>query len=531
MRLAEPHALREKLSTLRVPRPPRFLTVLVLVQWILLLLLVRHRTHNGWFFYQSGDETLSYSTAWSLAHGHIPQIFVGYGWPFLVAPIAGICGLNFLDGVPALVLVQTVVLLPLALFAVYGLASRIGGRLLGSFTAICWVVVPYAAIPLFSATYRHTYEDQILPQALGLSGLSLLPSVVCVLLAGYFAVTSLDTGDPVRAVLSGVLAGFAIGIDPANALFVAAPLVAFALARRWRTAIVFSLAVLPAVATAALWNYRGLGHIPLHVRIDPHHLHSVKLAFRSLCFSDRLIEVPFVAGVLAIGRRSWTKSAFVAVWFVTFLIVAASAPQAHVEDGSLFRLLMPAFPAFLIACCSIPLLVPRIGPRLGEWLVLKRSSRLDRRDRRIIALAVVLVALPLLVAAVLPVRRGPSVAAYHTDGVVVPVDQSFQPEGRTSAGALALSWLARPSDGGAVSYDVFISPADAAGITCERGRRPAACELTMQLVGATDGTAYTDKLRPGRWTYRVAAAVRWPGGENAADVMLLSRPFYVSHPG
>ena len=513
-------------------RPPPFLTALVLVQWILLLRLVRRTTHNGWFFYQSGNETLSYSTAWSLAHGHIPQISIGYGWPFLTTPIAGISGINFLDGVPALVLVQTVVLLPLALLAVYGIASRIGGRVLGYFTAICWVVVPYAAVHLFSATYRHTYEEQILPQALGLSGLSLLPSVVCVLLAGYFAITSLDTADPVRAVLSGVLAGFAIGIDPANALFVAAPLVAFALARSWRSAVVFTLAVLPAVVTAVLWNYRGLGHIPFHARIDPHHLQLIKTEFRSLCFSDRLIEVPFIAGVIAIGRRSWTRSAFVAVWFVAFLTVAASAPQASVEDGSLFRLLMPAFPAFLIACCSIPLLVPRVGPRLGEWLAPVRSSRLDRRDRRLVAVAVALAALPLLVAAVLPVRKGPSVVAYQTNGVVVPVDPSFRAGARPSAGALAMSWPERTSDGGAaLYYEVFISPADAADVTCGPRRRPAACALTMQLVGASDVPAYADKLRPGRWTYRIAVAVRWPGDENAADVMLLSPPLDVSLPG
>jgi hypothetical protein len=530
MRLAEPQALQEQLSMLRARRPPRFLTALVLVQWILLLLLVRRTTHNGWFFYQSGDETLSYSTAWSLAHGHIPQISIGYGWPFLTAPIAGISGISFLAGVPALVLVQTVVLLPIALLAVFGIASRIGGRVLGYFTAICWVVVPYAAIPLFSATYRHTYVEQILPQALGLSGLSLLPSVVCVLLAGYFAITSLDTADPVRAVLSGILAGFAIGIDPANALFVAAPLVAFALARRWRSAVGFTLAVLPAVATAALWNYRGLGHIPLHVRIDPHHLYLIKLDFRSLCFSDRLIEVPFVAGVIAIGRRSWTRSAFVAAWFVAFLLVAASAPQARVEDGSLFRLLMPAFPAFLLACCSIPLLVPRVGPRLGEWLTLERSSRLDRRDRRIVAVPVALAALPLLVAAIIPVQKGPGIVAYQANGVVVPVDSSFRPGARTSVGALVLAWPQRGPDGGDVFYEVFISPAAAADVTCEPGRRPAACALTMQLVGVSDVPVYNDKIRPGRWTYRIAIAVRWPGDENAADVMLLSPPIGVSLP-
>ena len=67
MRLAEPQALHEQLSMLWARRPPRFLAALVVGQWILLLLLVRRTTHNGWFFYQGGAETLSYSTAWSLA--------------------------------------------------------------------------------------------------------------------------------------------------------------------------------------------------------------------------------------------------------------------------------------------------------------------------------------------------------------------------------------------------------------------------------------------------------------------------------
>jgi hypothetical protein len=531
MRLAEPQALPERLLTLRVPRPSRFLAALAVVQWILLLLLIGRTTHNGWFFHQDGDETLSYSAAWSLAHLHVPQISVGYGWPFLIAPVAGISGLNFLDGASTLVVLQMLVLLPLALFAVYEIASRIGGKLLGRLTAIGWVVAPYAVVPLFSATYRHTYEDQILPQALGLTGLSLLPSVVCVLLAGYFAVTSIESDDPVRAALSAVFAGFAIGIDPMNALFVAAPLAAFALARRWRSAVVFGVALLPAVATVALWNFRSLGHIPLHVHVDPDHLHSIKVAFRSLCFSDRLIEVPFIAGVIAVGRRSWTWGAFVAVWFVAFLAVAGSAPQARVEDGSLFRLLMPAFPALLIALCSIPLLVPRLGARLAQWVGPERSSRLDRRDRRVITVAVALVALPLVAAAVFPVRKGPSLVTYQADGVVVPVDPAFRPEARPSAGALALAWPARTSEYGSVYYDVFASPPGTEDVTCDPGDRPAACRLTMQLVGTADGPSYADKLRPGRWTYRVAAAVRWPSGENAADVMLLSRPLDVSSPG
>ena len=168
---------------------------LAIVQWLLLLLLTRRIAHNGWLFTQDGDGTSSYSAAWSLAHGHLPPALVGYGWPFLTMPLAGIAGANYLDGLPALVLLETLVFVPLGLLAVFGVASRIGGRWLGYVAAACWILIPYVAIPLSSAGYREAYEQQLMPQALGLIGDGTLPATICVLVAAYFAVSSLDTDD------------------------------------------------------------------------------------------------------------------------------------------------------------------------------------------------------------------------------------------------------------------------------------------------------------------------------------------------
>ena len=134
-----------------------------------------------------------------MAHGHLPPALVGYGWPFLTMPLAGIAGANYLDGLPALVLLETLVFVPLGLLAVYGIASRIGGRWLGYVSAACWILIPYVAIPLSAASYREAYEQQLLPQALGLIGDGALPGTICVLVAAYFAVSSLDTADRVQA--------------------------------------------------------------------------------------------------------------------------------------------------------------------------------------------------------------------------------------------------------------------------------------------------------------------------------------------
>src|SRR5206468_1100381 len=70
-------------------------------------------------------------------------------------------------------------------------------------------------------------------------------------------------GEWLDAALGGVAAGFAIGIKPANALFLAGPLLGFSVARRWREGGAFGIALAPEVLALALWKYRGLGHLPV----------------------------------------------------------------------------------------------------------------------------------------------------------------------------------------------------------------------------------------------------------------------------
>lgn len=526
MQLRSPRALS-------LPRRPwNVLLPLALLQWLLLLLLTQRIVHNGWLFSQDGAATAFYSTAWSLAHGHLPPAVVGYGWPLLTAPVAGITGYDFLDGLPALVLLQTVVLLPIALFAVYGVASRIGGRLLGYVTAAAWVLVPYVVHPLFGSGYHPTYVEQLLPQSLGLTGLGDFPAMVCVLVAAYFTVSSLDTADPVQAALGGLFAGFAVALDPANALFLAAPAVAYALARRWSTALVFGLALLPALATVTLWQYRGLGHVPhIHADIDLHRLELFRLDFRNVFYSDRLVEVPFIAGAIALGRRSWIKSAFVSAWFLSYLLVRGSAPGTNVGTGSWFGAFMPAFPAFLIACCALLLLVPRLGRRLAAAPPVPHPLRLQWRDRRVVAAAIVLAALPIVVVAALPTQEKPALVAYADEHVLVPVDGGLRPQAGGGHAAVSLIWPTVDTDEAAHFYLVFRSPGDGSGsVACTR-RGASHCVLTMQKLGSSIGSAYLDfnpEVPAGRWTYRIGLAANWHSDPSAGGLLALSPPVEVT---
>ena len=153
-------------------RPLYVLGLLAVVQWLALIGLVASIHHNGWLFYQGGDETFYYTAGWGMSGGHLPPTSIGYGWSLLLSPIALFAGPSFLAALPAIVLLQVLVLLPLGLWFAYGLGERIAGRWLGYTVAVGWVVAPYLVIPGFADRFHARWVEQFLPQALGLTGLA-----------------------------------------------------------------------------------------------------------------------------------------------------------------------------------------------------------------------------------------------------------------------------------------------------------------------------------------------------------------------
>jgi hypothetical protein len=525
---------RRRASAL-VRQPWNVLVPLVFLQWLLLLLLTRRIEHNRWLFTQDGAGTYFWSTAWSLAHGHLPPPLVGFGWPLLLAPFAAVRGANYLDALPVLVLLQTLVVLPLTVAAVYGVASRIGGRWLGYVSAAGWVLIPYFAVAISSGSYRPAFEGTLLPQGLGLTGAGGVPGTACVLAAAYFAVAAIDSGEDAHAAIGGLLAGVAIAIDASNALFLFAPAAAYALARRGRTALVFGGAVLPGIVALALWQSRGLGHVPhVEASIDLHRLELLRQGFRDAFYSDRLAEAAFVAGVLGVARRSLPKSAFVAGWFLPYLLVRGSAAGASFGTGGWFGALMPAFPAFVIAVCSLPLLVPRLGERLSRAREPAALGRFGRAERWLGAGAVAVAVVTILVLAALPLQKQPVLLASPADLALVPVVKSLTPATGTKPGTVYLQWPAAKTPAGAAPfYVVYRSPATVPdGVGCERDGA-ARCVLGMQRLGSTVSPSYSDIAPPvpaGDWTYRIGLAANSAADVGGSGLVLLSPPVHVAVP-
>jgi hypothetical protein len=238
--------------------------------------------------------------------------------------------------------------------------------------------------------------------------------------------------------------------------------------------------------------------------------------------------VPFIAGVIALGRRSWIKSAFVAAWFLSYLLVRGSAPGTTIGSGTWFGAFMPAFPAFVIACCSIVFLVPRLGQRLADAAVVRHPPRLDWRDQRVLAAAGVLAVLPIVVVAALPVQKQPSLVAYADEQALVPVDNALLPHLSTGHAAVELTWPSVRTREAASFYTILRSRGNGSGgISCDTGRGARRCTLVMQRLANSEGTTYLDfnpEVPPGRWTYRIGLNANWHSDPNVGGLVAVSPP-------
>ena len=139
------------------------------------------------------------------------------------------------------------------------------------------------------------------------------------------------------------------------------------------------LGLAPALATLALWKYRGLGHLQRHpggaVRLasgvgdllrrihNPDanswsHFHENLIAIREHFWVARVLEWLPLAGALALFARARRAFWLIVPWFAAFLAIKGSYVDARMDDASFFRILLPAFPAFVLLMAAIPLLFP-----------------------------------------------------------------------------------------------------------------------------------------------------------------------------
>lgn len=534
---------------------PRVIGALIAVEWLAVLatgLVVRHA---GWIYYQGGDQLWYYTLGWALGHGHLTQTPVGYGWSFLLAPIALVAGPNLVSAFPAIVLLNVLVLTPVAMLALYGIATRIGGRLFGYWALLLWVVVPFIGIRYTNTGYHQKYTELLLPQAFGLTGMADFPTTVATLVSVYFCMRTLTSEHPelLDGLACGAAAGIAIAIKPATSLFLAGLAVALAYRRRAAIAGAVFVGMVPALAALAVWKDRGLGQIPLLTHSSPaprglaaaqplaalnlskythqvnwsHFLNNLDL-IREHFWSNRLIEWLVIGGLIGLFRRSRTAGLLVGVWFAAFAIVKGGYTSAGIEDGSLFRIMMPAYPAFLLLLASVPLLLPHAPRALREYTQTFRRPAV--RTRWALLGVTILVSGVVPLAAFAAASRGPGLDPTTVGSTVMPIPGNIDIglSAKADGKRVVLSWRKQDPLGGPVFFRVWRGRKDAFTCSTSTSSGGRICNVNLPEVGTTHADRFVDHPGAGRWVYRVAIAANWLDNAGYGDPYLVSSPITVT---
>jgi hypothetical protein len=526
-------------------RPRTVLGVLVAGQIAATLALAFSVAHNGWVYFQGGDQIVNTTTAWMLGQLELPPTEISYLWPLVQVPITWFAGPTYVQALPPIVVMNVLVLAPVAVLCVYGIAARIGGRLLGYWAAALWVIAPFAAIPLFVERYQERWSEHFLPQALGLTAMPDYPSMVLVLAAAYFVVRSLDPGRMTDAVFAGVLAGAAGGLKPPNYLFLVGAVLAYLLARRWREGVGFAVAVAPSLLVLALWKERGLGYIPAltlehvqfaagtqlpfnlddYLELDVEHWKNQMNYLREFFWSARVAQWAPFAGLLAVLRvRRAPIAALLAGWLAAFIVVKGFSPRADIQANTFWRLLMPAWPAYLLLFASIPLLVPTLPRRLGERV--RPPAAPSLRPRWIVLAAIATIAVPAAAAAASEQTEPPTPALVQTTAsettILTPVEEAIELQARPEAGALRLTWTSGRSWRGNVFYRVYRKD-DGRETECMTSANAAwNCFLRGEPIATIRETVYVDPSPPPGATYRIGVGTNWIDDPEQGDIFAFS---------
>jgi hypothetical protein len=542
--LAPVAALVAALGAWLYARPRHVLVGLVAVHWLAVLAFAIAVRHNGIVYYQGGDQIGYTTTAWLVAQGELPPTFVGYGWVLPLVPIAWIARADYVSFMPWVMVLNVAVLAPVALASIYGIAARLGGRALGLWAAALSVAAPFLAIPFFRDDYHERFIDQFLPQALGLTGLADYPSMVCLLVAAYLTIRVLDGADWTWTAAAGLATGVALSLKPANALFLVGPALALLLARRFRPLLPAAAGLAGPVLLLLFWKLRGLGGLPAFAASEVHlaagatlNVAGIDLGryfdydldvfrnnmahLREYFYSARLLQWIPLAGALAVGRRSLPIAGLLVGWLGVFLFTKGTVAQSTVDSGSFFRLMMPAYPAYLLLFVSLPLLVPSLARAARRLPVAPPPRPLGRRT--LAALAVIFVLVPLAMIAIPRAISDDDPGAISVNGILVPVNDELRVTVAADGPKRTLTWTHPDFGSTAVFYRVFRTEAGGADLDCI-GDAARECRLQMLTLGTTRTASFVDESPPEDALYRIGIATNWENNSDGGDVIVVSHP-------
>ncbi len=256
-------------------------------------------------------------------------------------------------------------LAPAAVLAALSLGTAVGGRAIGLLSALLLVALPAVGVLYALASYRDTYVDRVLPEAVGIAAGGRFPAAALSLVAGALAVRGLVADGRRAALLAGLVAGIAALVHPSGVLVLVGIALAYAVAWRPREGALLALTAAPGVVLAAVLY--GLG---LDVSWDAFTGNMTGL--REYLWSNRLLQWLPLAGAIGAARGSLPVACLLAGWFGAFAFVFGASPQLGFESGSYLIAFVPALPAYALLVGCIPMLVPTL-PRRLERLEAKSS--------------------------------------------------------------------------------------------------------------------------------------------------------------
>jgi hypothetical protein len=292
---------------------------------------------------------------------------VAGGWLVAAAVAAAADGYDRAPG--WLLLLDLVVLLPLAVGAAFSIGRTLGGDLLAAWFAAALVLLPPAGLLYAVSAYRDVYVDRVLVQAVGVADDGGFAAGALLLVSAALVVRSFG-GDVRVAAAAGGAAAAAMLVEPRAALFLAGPVLAYPLARRPKALGGFAaVAALGVVATLVVRDVDpglDVSWAAFTGNMD---------ALREHLWSNRVLQWLPIAGAIGLALRSPPVAALVGGWFGAFAVAEGASPNLPVGDGSFFLAFVPALPALALLVAALPLLVPGVASRLAA-----HEALLEQRD-------------------------------------------------------------------------------------------------------------------------------------------------------
>ena len=185
---------------------------------------------------------------------------------------------------------------------------------------------------------------------------------------------------------------------------------------------------------------------------------------------------------------------------------------------------MPAWPAYLLLFASIPLIVPTLGPRLGQRT--SPPAATPSGSRPLALAAVILGVLPLVAVVILrPIASQdakPAVIQQVGGNILLTaVDDGIHVTVTRRAGSRILTWRT-PHYGPAVFYRIYRTDNPRGDTRCENSGGSARCFLVSNVIATARSTRFVDPSPPEHPFYRIGVGTNYLDDPSGGDVFVVS---------